>query len=98
MEIKGDGIVICLFESVIQFYKEGKVMYYCVYVNRYYRCSECLIMIVIVGEKYVEIIEVNFKFFQIVQLRVVCNGILEYYDCIIWLVEKNMSLIKKFIV
>lgn len=63
--------------------------------NRYYRRSECLIMTAIVGEKHVETIEVNLKSFQIVQSRAVCNGTSEYHDCIIRLVEKNMSLIKK---
>lgn len=50
MEIKGDGIVIRPLESVTQFYKEGKVMHHCVYANRYYRRSECLIMTAIAGE------------------------------------------------
>lgn len=50
MEIKGDGIVIRPLESVTQFYKEGKAMHHCVYANRYYRRSECLIMTAIVGE------------------------------------------------
>ena len=95
MEIKGDGIVIRPLESVTQFYKEGKAMHHCVYANRYYRRSECLIMTAIVGEKHVETIEVNLKSFQIVQSRAVCNGTSEYHDCIIRLVEKNMSLIKK---
>ena len=70
-------------------------MHHCVYANRYYRRSECLIMTAIVGEKHVETIEVNLKSFQIVQSRAVCNGTSEYHDCIIRLVEKNMSLIKK---
>ena len=95
MEIKGDGITIRPLESVTQFYKEGKVMHHCVYANRYYRRSECLIMTAIVGEKHVETIEVNLKSFQIVQSRAVCNGTSEYHDRIIRLVEKNMSLIKK---
>ena len=69
MEIKGDGIVIRPLESVTQFYKEGKAMHHCVYANRYYRRSECLIMTAIVGEKHVETIEVNLKSFQIVQSK-----------------------------
>lgn len=95
MEIKGDGITIRPLESVTQFYKEGKAMHHCVYANRYYRRSECLIMTAIAGEKHVETIEVNLKSFQIVQSRAVCNGTSEYHDRIIRLVEKNMSLIKK---
>ena len=95
MEIKGNGITIRPLESVTQFYKEGKAMHHCVYANRYYRRSECLIMTAIVGEKHAETIEVNLKSFQIVQSRAVCNGTSEYHDCIIRLVEKNMSLIKK---
>lgn len=95
MKIKGDGIIIRPLESVTQFYKEGKAMHHCVYANRYYRRSECLIMTAIVGEKHVETIEVNLKSFQIVQSRAVCNGTSEYHDRIIRLVEKNMSLIKK---
>lgn len=97
MEIKGDGIVIRPLESVTQFYKEGKAMHHCVYANRYYRRSECLIMTAIVGEKHVETIEVNLKSFQIVQSRAVCNGTSEYHDRIIQLVEKNMNLIKNLL-
>ena len=82
-------------KTVTQFYKEGKAMHHCVYANRYYRRSECLIMTAIAGEKHVETIEVNLKSFQIVQSRAVCNGTSEYHDRIIRLVEKNMSLIKK---
>lgn len=95
MEIKGDGITIRPLESVTQFYKEGKAMHHCVYANRYYRRSECLIMTAIAGEKHAETIEVNLESFQIVQSRAVCNGTSEYHDRIIRLVEKNMSLIKK---
>lgn len=47
--------------------------------------------------KHVETIEVNLKSFQIVQSRAVCNGTSEYHDCIIRLVEKNMSLIKNLL-
>lgn len=76
-------------------YIMGEAMHHCVYANRYYRRSECLIMTAIVGEKHVETIEVNLKSFQIVLSRAVCNGTSEYHDRIIRLVEKNMSLIKK---
>ena len=68
-------------------------MHHCVYANRYYRRSECLIMTAIVGEKHVETIEVNLKSFQIVQSRAVCNGTSEYHDRIIQLVVPSFSIL-----
>ena len=95
MEIKGSGITIRPLESITQFYKEGKTMHHCVYANKYYKRSECLIMTAIVGESHVETIEVNLKSFQVVQSRAICNGQSEYHSKILELVNKNMNLIRK---
>lgn len=95
MEITDGNITIRPLESITQFYQEGKVMHHCVYANKYYSRSECLIMTAIVGESHVETIEVNLKSFQVVQSRAVCNGTSKHHKEILDLVNKNMNLIRK---
>lgn len=95
MEITDGNITIRPLESITQFYQEGKAMHHCVYANKYYSRSECLIMTAIVGESHVETIEVNLKSFQVVQSRAVCNGTSTHHKEILDLVNKNMNLIRK---
>lgn len=95
MEITDGNITIRPLESITQFYQEGKAMHHCVYANKYYSRSECLIMTAIVGESHVETIEVNLKSFQVVQSRAVCNGTSKHHEEILGLVNKNMNLIRK---
>lgn len=95
MEITDGDIIIRPLESITQFYNEGKIMHHCVYANKYYKRSECLIMTAIVGESHVETVEVNLKTLDVVQSRAVCNQTSPYHDRIIQLVKKNIGLIRK---
>lgn len=95
MEIKDEGIVIRPLESVTQFYQEGKAMHHCVYQNEYYKHKDCLILTAQKNGKRLETVEVNLKTFKIIQSRAVCNGISDYHDKIIELVNRNMGLIRR---
>ena len=96
MKIVEDNLVICPLESITQFYQEGKAMHHCVYRNEYYRQPECLILSAkdIEGNR-LETIEVNLNTFEIVQSRAVYNGVSQYHDQIVKLMNKNMNLIRQ---
>lgn len=96
MKITDGNIVICPLESITQFYQEGKAMHHCVYKLGYYNRPDRLILSAKdTGGKRIETIEVNLKTLDIVQSRAVCNGVSEYHDQIVKLVEKNMNLIRQ---
>ena len=58
--------------------------------------KECLILSAkdIEGNR-LETIEVNLNTFEIVQSRAVCNGVSQYHDQIVKLMNKNMNLIRQ---
>lgn len=96
IEFKEGDIIIHPLESITQFYLEGKAMHHCVFSNRYYRISDCLILSARDAQgNRLETIEVNLKTFEIIQSRAVCNNISKYHDTIINIVKKNMNLIKQ---
>lgn len=96
IEIKGNGITIHPLESVTQFYQEAAAMHHCVFSNRYYKRSDCLILSAKdANGKRLETIEINLKTFEIIQSRAVCNGQTERHKDIIKLVENNINLIKQ---
>lgn len=96
IEIKDGDITIHPLESITQFYLEGREMHHCVFSNRYYRKSDCLILSAKDPQgKRLETIEINLKTFEIVQSRAVCNKTSEYHDRILEIVRKNIGLIRK---
>lgn len=95
MIITDGTITIRPLESVTQFYQEGKKMHHCVYTGGYYNREDCLILSARIGEKRIETIEVSLKTFQVIQSRSVSNGMSEYHNEILNLVNSNMSLIRK---
>lgn len=96
IEIKEGDITIHPLESITQFYLEAKAMHHCVFSNRYYQKSDCLILSARDSQgNRLETIEVNLKTFEIIQSRAVCNNVSEYHDAIIKIVKKNMNLIRQ---
>ena len=95
LKLSDGKIVVIPLKSLEEFQQEGEIMHHCVFSNEYFKKKDSLILSARIGSKRIETVEVNLKSFQIVQSRAVCNGTSEYHDCIIRLVEKNMSLIKK---
>lgn len=90
-----DGLAAHVLGSVEEFYREGEAMRHCVYSNGYYRRADCLILSATVGGKRMETVEVSLRTFRIVQSRAVCNGVSEWHNRIIELVNRNMKLIKE---
>lgn len=96
IEIKEGDITIHPLESITQFYIEGKAMHHCVFDNRYYQKSDCLILSARDAQgNRLETIEVSLKTFEIIQSRAVCNNVSKYHDAIIKIVKKNMNLIRQ---
>ena len=96
IEIKGNGITIHPLESVTQFYQEAAAMHHCVFSNRYYKRSDCLILSAKdANGKRLETIEINLKTFEIIQSRAVCNGTSDKHKEIEELVKKNINLIRQ---
>lgn len=96
IEIKEGDIIIQPLESITQFYLEAKAMHHCVFSNRYYGVTNCLILSARDAQgNRLETIEVNLNTFEIIQSRAVCNKTSEYHDRILNLVKKNMNLIRQ---
>lgn len=90
-----ENICISVLQSVKDFYDEGESMHHCVYSNEYYKKKDSLIMSAKVGGKRMETVEISLTNFQIVQSRAICNGISEYHNRIVELVNKNMYQIRR---
>lgn len=96
IEIKEGDITIHPLESITQFYLEAKAMHHCVFSNRYYGVTNCLILSARDAEgNRLETIEVSLKTFEIIQSRAVCNKTSKYHDRILNIVKKNMNLIRQ---
>lgn len=96
IELNQDGIRISALRSVSDFEEEGKAMHHCVYVNRYFKKENSLILSArnTRGER-LETVELNLKTFKVVQSYGACNKITEYHDRIIHLVESNSKMFSK---
>ena len=91
-----DGTLqVRVLESVHDHLVEGTLMHHCVFSNAYYLKENSLILSATIGEKRIETVEVNLQTLKVVQSRAVCNGISEYHNRIITLVENNVHLFRQ---
>ena len=91
-----DGILqIKVLESVHDHLVEGTLMHHCVFSNAYYLKENSLILSATIDRKRIETIEVDLQTLKVVQSRSVCNGISEYHNRIITLVENNANLFRQ---
>ena len=91
-----DGTLqVRVLESVHDHLDEGTLMHHCVFSNAYYLKENSLILSATIGEKRIETVEVNLQTLKVVQSRAVCNGISEYHNRIITLVENNVHLFRQ---
>lgn len=91
-----DGILqIRVLESVHDHLVEGTLMHHCVFSNAYYLKENSLILSATIDGKRIETVEVNLQTLKVVQSRAVCNGISEYHNRIITLVENNANLFRQ---
>lgn len=88
-------LVIIPLKSLEEFKREGDIMHHCVFTNGYWKRADCLILSARIGDSHIETIEINLNTFKVVQSRAVCNGVSEYHNEILKLVNKNMNLIRK---
>lgn len=96
MVISDGTIVIQVLPTVKDVEQEGKAMHHCVFTNKYYKRLDSLLLTAKVNDERVETIEVDLKRYQLVQSRGVCNQNSKYHNEIVNLVNKNMTIIKKF--
>mgnify|MGYP000756989464 CR=1 FL=1 len=91
-----DGTLqVRVLESVHDHLVEGTLMRHCVFSNAYYLKENSLILSATIGGKRIETVEVNLQTLKVVQSRAVCNGISEYHNRIINLVENNANLFRQ---
>lgn len=91
-----DGTLqVRVLESVHDHLVEGTLMHHCVFSNAYYLKENSLILSATIDGKRIETVEVNLQTLKVVQSRAVCNGISEYHNRIITLVENNANLFRQ---
>ena len=89
-----DGTIeISVLDSIDAFKEESDHMHHCVFSCHYYNHEDSLIMSARINGQRIETIEWSLSQHKILQSRAVCNGISEYHDRIINLVEQNAHLI-----
>lgn len=92
----GDGeITIKPLQSVREFMDEAARMHHCCFSNRYYAKEQSLILHAIIDGEPVETIEIDLNTLQIVQSRAKYNGMSEYHERIINLMNANMAEVAK---
>ena len=91
-----DGpITITPLESVQEFEDEGKELFHCVFINKYYNKPNSLCLSAKVDGVRKETIEVTLDTFEIVQSRGYDNKPSEYNSRIVDVMKQNMKLIRK---
>lgn len=91
-----DGVIdIIPLKSIDDFRIEGDVLHHCVYTNEYFKKKDSLILSARIKDTIVETIEVNLKRMRIEQCRGLHNGISNYHEQILNLMQKNLMLLKE---
>lgn len=93
--IRDGELTVHVLGSVEEFFREGKAMHHCVYTREYYANPDSLILSAMVNGERTETVEVSLRTFSIVQSRAACNGVSEWHNQIIELVNRNMNLIRE---
>jgi len=89
-----DGTIdIVVLDSIKAFKEEGDTMHHYVFSNSYYDRPDSLVMSARIEGKRIETIEFSLTDMKILQSRAVCNGISEYHDRIINLLNSNLHQI-----
>lgn len=87
-----DGLIsIVVLDSVKAFIEEGEMMHHC--VADYWNKANSLVLSARINGKRIETIEVNLTTLKVVQSRAVCNGISDYHERILNLVNSNIGKI-----
>ncbi len=95
LAISDGTIEIVVLDSIKAFKEEGENMHHCVFSNSYYDRPDSLVMSARIKGKRIETIELSLTDMKILQSRAVCNGISEYHDRIINLVNANLPQIAR---
>lgn len=88
-------IEVKVLESVEEYRQEAEIMHICLFSASYDQRENSLIFSARISGKIIETVEVDLRTLQVVQSRAVCNGISEYHDRIVSLVNANAHLIKE---
>ena len=89
--VRSGNISIQPLQNIKDFYEEGKALHHCVYANKYYAHSGCLILGAKVGGKRTETIELNLRTMQIEQCRGKYNQDSKYHEAIYSLMQSSIG-------
>lgn len=95
LKIVSNDIVIKPVLSVRAMKNEGDILNHCVYYSHYYGRRDSLILSARKENTPLATIEFSLKDFTVVQCRGMNNGVPDYYDNIVELVNNNVNSIKK---
>ena len=95
IQISDSLIQIIPLQSIDDFKQEGDSLHHCVYTNEYFKKEDCLILSARIEESIIETIEIDIKSMRIVQCRGERNGLSDYHDRILKLMNRNMKQIKE---
>lgn len=89
-----DGMIFFhVLQNVNEFFEEGKAMHHC--VSSYWDKQDSLVLSARDNTgKRVETVEVDLRYYKVVQSRGVCNKDSEHHQRIVKMVENNMNLFK----
>lgn len=83
-------------QTIREFYEEGEAMHHCVFTNKYYNKSDCLIIGARVKGERAETIEVNMKDWRVMQCRGKHNLSSDHHDAIMEVINNNMVRYQRF--
>lgn len=95
LKFQDEEITITPLQSVREFFDEGQLMRHCVFDNKYYQKSNCLIFHAMVDNTSVATIELSLTSFKIIQCRGVHNSVPPYDERIRALINNHMNEIIK---
>ena len=95
IQISDSLIQIIPLQCIDDFKHEGDTLHHCVYTNEYFKKADCLILSARINESILETIEIDIKSMKVVQCRGERNGLSDYHDRILKLMNRNMKQIKE---
>lgn len=93
--VRSKDIELRPLQNIREFFEEGSELCHCVFTNKYYQHSDCLIVGARVDGKRTETIEIDTKNWKIAQCRGKHNQSSPYHEKIVNLVNSNMDKFRR---
>lgn len=93
LEMSDGEINLHSIDSIDEYYEIGSREHLCVASSKYYLKESTLVLTAYIGRKQIATVEISLSDYRVIQCRAFANGVCEYQDRIVEIINANTALI-----